>query len=45
MNTDGSVYCDVDRSVGDQVWRGDDGRVDSDVKGEVRFGYGEWFEF
>ena len=41
MNIDGSVYCDADRSVVDQVCRGYDSRVDNDVKGEVGIGYGE----
>ena len=44
MNIDISVYCDVYRSVGDEVCRRADCRVNSDVEGEVGSGYGEWFE-
>ena len=41
MNIDGSVYCDVYRSVGDGVCRENDDRIDSDVVGEVGIGYGK----
>ena len=44
MNIDGSVYCDVDRSVGNEVWRENYFRVDSYVDSAVGIGYGEWFE-
>ena len=44
VDIDGSVYCDIDRIVGDEVFRSNDSRLESDVEGEVGIGYGEWFE-
>ena len=44
MNIDVSLYWDFERSIGAEVGRGDNGRIDSDVGAEVRISDGEGVE-